>query len=307
MGSDSLAHLHDAVRRASMASDAMGATEVLRPLFADLGWLDGLIGENCAQMRDDPFALPPFSATRNGALTHLVLAASTTVMVAVSRIGGRVEQRAGLEDAPRVCFSGQQSLWRLLSDHPMPGRLARLERDGTRCRDRAITLAPGRTIALDERRLGLWLAPPERPAWLLRARIRRVPAPPMRTHALASGVMVARVQGDDAFARAVMLLGVVRSLGAADGFDAGLALLERMQGPERCADRGAERWPERWTVMRELVALDPARAWPHLEAMASDPHATAPVRAAARHVLARLAAPATLAPAAPMERVTCRV
>jgi hypothetical protein len=277
MAGAGLAALHATLRHATRAGDAQRAASILAPLFADTGWLEGIVADACAQMSRNPLALPPFSATHNGALSHLVLAASPAVMVALSRIGGAVERTGGEAPPPRVCFSGQQSLWRLLSAEPLAGRLARQTGPDKPCRDRAMTLQPARTLMLDERRLSLWLAPPTRPAWLLRARIRRDPAPEMRSVTLGAHPAMARVQGDDAFARAVMLLSLVRALDARRGFDAGLDLLARASGTDR------------WTVMRELVAIDPVRALPHLEEMAADDREAPPVRRAAEGVIAQLA------------------
>jgi HEAT repeat protein len=71
-----------------------------------------------------------------------------------------------------------------------------------------------------------------------------------------------------------MLLSVLRAAGAREAAPAMIALLDRPSGRER------------WTVMRELIALDAALAWPHLQRMAAhDPEEG--VRDAARSVLTR--------------------
>ncbi len=285
--------LRGAMRRVIDVDDARHAAAVLRPLFTDLAWLDALVAGNLAEMTADAMMLPPFSATCNGALAHLVLVANPVAMVAVSRIGGAAEQSPGQAMArPRVCFTGQQSLWRLLSADPLPARLARLSADGARCRSRAVLLRPDRVTMLDERRHSLWLAPPPRPAWLLRARIHRRPAPLMRTVMLDDGTSVGAVQGDDAFGRAIMLLGVQRMLGPADAFNAGLGLLERARGMDR------------WTVLRELTAIDAGRARHHLALLADDTAMPMAARTAARQVLERIALAA--APIAPQSHGTAQ-
>jgi hypothetical protein len=152
--------------------------------------------------------------------------------------------------------------------------LAAVTADHRRCRSRAIVLRPSQWLALDERRQSLRILPQPHPILLLRARIERTPPPPVRRYALPDGAFVGAVQADEGFARSAMLLAVLRELGA------------RAAAPEMVGllDRAAP--AERWTVMRELLALDAATAWPHLQAMAArDPDAG--VRGAAQAVLAK--------------------
>jgi hypothetical protein len=260
------------VQQAAACPTPESAAETLRPLFRDLAWLEALAGDWIAPMRRESLVMPPFSATRSGSGASLVLASAPGVSLLVTRLAGAAERPDGPVNPPTIRFSGQLCLLRLLGEARVAARLALRTGDGAR--SRAIALRPETILTLDERRRALWIAPPRRALFLLRARIARTPAPPAYRHDLNSGARTETVQGDQGLARTAMLLGYLRAAGHRAAVPVAIALLDRTDGRER------------WTVMRELLALDARAAWPHLEIMAAhDPEPA--VRAAARLTIER--------------------
>ena len=274
------------VAAAAAAPTVTEAGHRLAPLFRETGWLGALAEAWLAPMARDAAAAPVLPAMRNGPVVNLTLASAPPVLLLLTLIEGHAERPDLPETAgPSIGFSGTQALYRLLSPHPLAASLGRIGRDG-RCRTRRVELRPDRPLSLDERRLALRIAPQARAALLLRARITRRPAPPVRHFAVTTGCPLGTVQGDDGFARTAMLLSVLRAMGARQAAPQMMALLDRTSGPDR------------WIVMRELLALDAPAAWPALVRMAAaEPdHA---VRRAARGVLARHAATNPVADGAP--------
>ncbi|MBR2172699.1 HEAT repeat domain-containing protein [Sphingopyxis sp.] len=97
---------------------------------------------------------------------------------------------------------------------------------------------------------------------------------PIRAYAIASGRLthVSASRRDSSFRQ--MALALLRQLGRTDA------------APLFVAETASEDFAARWNAMRELVALDPAAALPHLGAMAArDPHPEVRAAAAATHAL----------------------
>ena len=260
--------------RVARAAAAASPEDAVAALFADTGWLADLAAAWLAPM-DAAGGAPALPAMRNGPVVNLTLAAAPPVLLLLTLIDGAAE-RPDLPPAagPAIGFSGVRAFYRLLSPQPVTATLGRLARDGQSCRTRPVRLQPGRTLALDERRFALRIAPQESAVLLLRARIARRPAPPVRHFALDDGRRLATVQGDDGFARTAMLLSVLRALDHRAAVPEMLALLDRTRGRAR------------WTVMRELLALDSTAVWPRLARMAAD-EPDAALRHVAGAVLAR--------------------
>jgi hypothetical protein len=269
--------LQEAVAHSAAADDPDEAVARLTPLFADTFWLADLADEMIAPLRADPSAGIGQQTSRNGPVLSLTLASAPPARIMLTLIEGEAERgddTGAPPPAQSIGFSGAQALYRLLSPVPTQALFAAVTTDYRRCRTRAITLRRGQWLALDERRQSLRILPQAHPILLLRARIERTPPPAVRRYALPDGAFVGAVQADEGFARSAMLLTVLRELGARDAAPQMVGLLDRTAPSER------------WTVMRELLALDAATAWPHLQAMAArDPDAG--VRTAARAVLAK--------------------
>jgi len=266
-----LQRLADAAARAEAARDEATAIAALKPLFEDIGWLHALAGSAARSLDADPFHLFGLTAMTSGPLQQLLFLSGPRASVTLGTLARTETPRAPATHS----FVGNHSLLRLLSDRPLEGRLALLSRRSGQCRDRAIPILPNRIYAMDERRRILWIAPPQRQALFLRARIRRRPAPLVATYRLSESRPHALANGDDGLARSLALVAVLRALGAAPTMDMLRALLPRAHGAQR------------WQIMREMLALDTAAACTDLDAMAardSDPA----LRDAARRILDRL-------------------
>ena len=270
---------HLAAARADAAGeDRAAALRAIRPLLRDLDWLGALSRHALGAMAADPVHLPPFAASRHGAIGHLALARAGRVTVGVTLLSGAAARYEPdmAPAAPQLSFSGQWTLTRLLSADPLVGRRARLTDEGTLGRIRPVRLRPGAVLALDEAHQALWMAPPERAAALLRVRIMPVHPRPVRAFDLTTGRPLASVQGDEAMARTLMLMSVLRALGADDA----VPLFARIVN-----DAGG---PARWAAMREWLALDAVSAWPRLLVM-SEHDGDPAVRKAALATLVRFA------------------
>lgn len=267
--------MQDAVAHAATIPDAAAAATYLTGLFTDIGWLEALTEELIAPLHGHGQVTPAIQTSRHGPVLSLTLSSAPPVRLMLTMIAGEAE-RAETDSVAlmpqSIGFSGAQGLYRILSREPVDALFAATTADRTRCRTRAIHMQPGQWLMLDERRQSLHIPPQTHAVLLMRARIERVPAPPMRRFALPEGTMLGSVQADEGFARSAMLISVLREAGARHAAPEIAGLLDRAAGRER------------WTVMRELLALDAGTAWPHLRAMAaSDPDAG--VRSAAAAVL----------------------
>lgn len=270
------AWLADVIAEAAVAETVEQIAARLTPLFADTGWLAQLTEHWIAPLHTDPAVRPSLPTTRSGSIVTMTLALSPPVRLLLTLMEGapeRAEDHAS--PAPTIGFSGAHGLYRLLSPKAVSATLAYARLGATRCRNRRISLRPDRTVSLDERRIALLIASHAQPILLLRARIDRSPSLPLRRYTLDTGALLGTVQGDQSFARSAMLLSVLRAANAREAIPLMIDML------------GRENADERWTAMRELLALDAQAGFPHLEVMAS--HDTAPsVRVAARAAVDRL-------------------
>lgn len=264
--------LADTVEQAGAASleEAVG---LMRPWLHDIGWLEALLAAQCVALMQDRRHVPPFRASIAGSARHLVLARTERIGLAVTIMSGQGE--VAVAPGGRVHFSGRTMLCRPLNDHlqglgfAMADRLARAT-GPVRC-------TRGATLELDERRETVRILPGARPLILLRAQV--APEGPVfsRIHDVASGAMVASAQADEAHARTLMLLSLLRMQGRTDAVAQFEAALDAPLGVQR------------WAVMREYLALDTGRALAALRDMAwADVDGA--VRALARGTLAKLEA-----------------
>lgn len=269
-----LRRLSDAAAGAEGAPDDDSALAALRPLFEDIGWLRALGLSATRSLSADPFHLFGLTAMTSGPLQQLVFASGPRASVTLGTLGRIEDATPGA--ARSHAFVGNRSILRLLSDAPLDARLAILSRRTGACRERPISVMPDRLYAMDERRRVLWIAPPDRQALFLRARVRRQPAPLVGTWRVGETTPATLANGDDGLARSLALVAVLRTLGTPPPLDALRALLPRAHGSQR------------WQIMREMLALDTAAALPDLDSMASR-EADPAVRAAAGRLIARLA------------------
>ncbi|HEX7871989.1 MAG TPA: hypothetical protein VF475_03700 [Sphingobium sp.] len=266
-----LARLAQAAEEAESAGDEDGAIAALRPLFEDIGWLTALARTAAESLTADPFHLFGLTAMTSGALQQLLFVSGPRASVTLGTLS-----RAGPPAKPAThAFVGNRSLLRLLSDDTLDGRLALLSRRSGACRDRAIRIRSGHIFDMDERRRVLWIAAPERQALFLRARVRRLPAPLVRSFGVGEAVPRSIANGDDGLARSLATIAMLRVLGTAPPINALRSLLPRAHGAQR------------WALMREMLALDTGAAWPDLTRMAVDERDPA-VRGAALRLVTRL-------------------
>lgn len=261
-----------AVAQAEAASTLETACASIRPLMADIGWLEGMIDKQCRAMACDPLHLPPLRASLSGPMRHLVLARTERIWVTVTIL----DPEAALSSTPRqVHFSGRLTLCRILGRVPLVVRSYRLNGAQMIATGEQVH-HPGAMAELDERTEGWRIVSGERPVMLLRAQI----APPgpglapvlASVHDEASGARLSTSSGDEGHARALMMLSLLRAQKRTDA------------APlfEEATDAALPH--QRWAAMREYLALDTARALPALEAMAAG-DADAEVRALARATL----------------------
>jgi hypothetical protein len=245
-----------------------GAVELILPFFQDIEWFDALLRGALSEMTADPLHLPQLRAMRQGDARHLVIARTGRVRIAATVV-------TAAAPSGHVHFSGQMTLCRPLGG-PLVGECYR--RDG----DRAVAVGRavwplGAVAQWDERQEALCLVPQDRPHLLLRAQI----APPGPVHAWlhdrASGAEIAAEAADEAQARTLMLLSLLRVQGRRDAAAHFATALD------------AEVPSQRWAAMREYLALDTGGALPVLRTMARE-DADVSVRAVAAQMLTRIGA-----------------
>ncbi len=249
--------LQAAAAQAEAAPTLGRGVALLRPLLADITWLDAMVADQCAAMAHDPRHLPPIRASIAGPARHLVLVRTERIRIAVTIMDPAPDPNPDPDDAPRVHFSGHYSLYRPLGSRPLTVDAFALEGDmAVACGQHVYP--PGMTIDLDERRLAWRIVARHAPALLLRAQI----APPglvaARLHDARSGVQLSATHVDEGHARTLMMLSLLRMQGRTDAVDRFAAALDSPIGFQR------------WAVMREWLALDTRSALPALETLAQD-------------------------------------
>lgn len=135
-------------------------------------------------------------------------------------------------------------------------------------------LRTGETLILDTTRQSFTLRGIGRDILFLELTVQPPSRLPIRAYDIAGGRLthISASRRDSSFRQ--MALALLRQLGRTDA------------APLFVAETASEDFAARWTAMRELVALDPATALPHLGAMAAaDPHPEVRRAAAATHAL----------------------
>ncbi|KTE06398.1 MULTISPECIES: HEAT repeat domain-containing protein [unclassified Sphingopyxis] len=135
-------------------------------------------------------------------------------------------------------------------------------------------LRTGETLILDTARQSFTLQGASSDILFLELIVQQPSRLPIRGYDIASGRLthVSASRRDSSFRQ--MALALLRQLGRTDA------------APLFVAETASEDFAARWNTMRELVALDPAAALPHLGVMAaSDPHPEVRSAAAATHRL----------------------
>ncbi|WP_037514042.1 HEAT repeat domain-containing protein, partial [Sphingopyxis sp. LC81] len=246
----------------------------LLPWLSDTGWLGGRLDAALALLAADPFARPPLRMMGggDGGRGGLVLADHGTIRVTL-QLRPFTENRTAPGAA--VFIPGRAVIHILncggaeLTEHAVAVSTAE-EAGGFTAKGAAPChsqpprpLRTGETLMLDTARQSFTLehAGARRDILFLEPAVQPPSRLPIRAYDIASGCLthVSASRRDSSFRQ--MALALLRQLGRTDA------------APLFVAETASEDFAARWNAMRELVALDPAAALPHLGAMAAtDPH-----------------------------------
>lgn len=257
----------------------------LLPWLSNLDWLRGRLDAALALIAANPFARPPLRLVGggDGGPGGLILADCGAIRLTLQLRPFTATPPA--HDAA-VFVPGRAAIHVLdcggaqFCAHAVAVSTA--EEDGTftakdaaRCHSRPPRpLRGGETLILDTARQSFTLTGARRDVLFLELTVQPPSRLPIRAYDPESGRLtrVSASRRDSSFR--AMALALLRQLGRADA----AALF--------VAETASEDFAARWTAMRELVALDPAAARPHLGAMAAaDPHPEVRRAAAATHAL----------------------
>jgi len=257
----------------------------LLPWLSDTAWLRGRLDQALALLTADPFARPPLRMVGggDGGPGGLVLADRGVIRLTLQL---RPFTTNSVAPGTAVFVPGRAAIHVLdcggavLRAHEVAVSVAE-EAGGFTAHGAApcITQPPrplrtGETLTLDTARQSLTLQDTGRDILYLELTVQLPSRLPIRAYDIASGRLthVSASRRDSSFRQ--MALALLRQIGRTDA------------APLFVAETASEDFAARWTAMRELVALDPAAAFPHLCAMAAtDPHPEVRAAAAATHAL----------------------
>ena len=232
----------------------------------------------------DPMCRPPLRSSRNEVQDALLLISHPMLVVQLAVLNAdalAVRRRSGERPAP-IAFTGQRTLFRFLKGgdallsvwEARPIEAGFSAAGSGRCRlcERR-RLADGDMIEFDGRRQGFVVESAASDLVYLFASTSLEASPVATEYDSVTLELAAASSTDDASSRTQLMLALLRTMGRRDA------------APHFAERLGAPLFHVRWQTMRELLALDPELALPHLEEMArSDPHHE--VRAAAADTLA---------------------
>lgn len=253
----------------------------LAPFMADHGWVQQRLRAALALCAADAFARPPLRIFSGSALSGLILA--EVAPITLSLMIRPFNQPAPRD--PSVIFSPGHGLTQIVRSggaaiRRYRVRLSEEERAG---KFRQATAAPledlgqapladGDQIRIDQQSESFNLIPGDSDLVMLQLFVHAASRVPMREYDPATGRLIRAAAAGRATSFRQMGLAVLRAFGRTDA------------APLFAAALDDDDFAMRWQVMRELVALAPQSALPHLSAMAADdPHPE--VRAAAQATL----------------------
>ncbi len=255
----------------------------LLPWLSDADWLRGRIDAALALLAAEPFARPPLRMVGGSDGGGLVLADRGAIRLTLQL---RPFTSNGTAPGIAVFVPGRAAIRILdcggaeLRAHSVAVSAAE-EAGGFTAQGAApcLTQPPrplrtGETLILDTARQSFTLMRTGRDILYLELTVQPPSRLPIRAYDIASGRLthVSASRRDSSFRQ--MALTLLRQLGRTDA------------APLFVVEAASEDFAARWTAMRELVALDPAAARPHLAAMAThDPHPEVRRAAAATHAL----------------------
>jgi hypothetical protein len=292
-----------AAMRQQSESDPLAIFTALLPWLSDDAWIGARLAKLSALGRADPFAMPPVRIFSGAALAGLILAEADPITLSLMvRPFNAPPPRA-----PSVIFSPGHGLTRIVK--PGGARLDRYQvavsaeelaggfRAATAAPCMAVGSAPlvsGQLIQVDQGCESFNLIGACSDIVMVQLFVRTPTRLPMREYDPATGRLVRVAASGRATSFRQMGLALLRAFGRRDAVPQFVAALD---DPD---------FAMRWQVMRELTALDPVAALPHLARLAAtDPHPEVRAAAAAtlplvREHLARAApVPASQKEAAP--------
>lgn len=253
------------------------------PWLSDRDWLRGRIDAALALLAADPFARPPLRMVGGGDGGGLVLADRGAIRLTLQLrpfpANGTAPGTALFvpgRAAIHILDGGGASLRAHLVEVNAAEEAGRFTAKGAApCQAQPPRpLRTGETLILDTARQSFTLQGAGRDILYLELTAQPPSRLPIRAYDIASGRLthISASRRDSSFRQ--MALALLRQLGRTDA------------APLFVAETASEDFAARWTAMRELVALDPAAALPHLAAMAArDPHPEVRRAAAATHAL----------------------
>lgn len=258
----------------------------LLPWLSDTDWLRGRLDAALALLAADPFARPPLRMVGGSDGGGLVLADRGAIRLTLQL---RPFTPNGTAPGTAVFVPGRAAIHILdcggaeLRVHSVTVSAVE-EAGGFTAKDaaRCVTQPPrplgtGETLILDTARESFTLHGAGRDILYLELTVQPPSRLPIRAYDITSGRLthISASRRDSSFRQ--MALTLLRQLGRTDA------------APLFVAETASEDFAARWTAMRELVALDPAAALPHLAATAAaDPHPEVRRAAATTHALISL-------------------
>lgn len=257
----------------------------LLPWLSDTDWLRGRLDAALALLAADPFARPPLRMVGggDGGPGGLVLADRGAIRLTLQLRPFTANSAAS---GTAVFVPGRAAIHVLdcgdaqLTEHAVAVSAAEeaggfTAQGAAPCRSQpSCPLRTGETLIFDTARQSFTLQGARRDILFLELTVQPPSRLPIRAYDIASGrpTHISASRRDSSFRQ--MALALLRQLRRTDAV------------PLFVAETASEDFAARWTAMRELVALDPAAALPHLGAMAArDPHPEVRRAAAATHAL----------------------
>lgn len=269
-------------RALAAAFDAAAAVDIgvaqarATALLGDAGWAERMLAPLVAALAGDPLFEPPFKVAREGGRIGAILFDAPAARVAAS-----VLTPTNAAPPASVVVPGHVSVTRYVRAGGMlirRWRVPPLAGDFDASAPPAVEIAPlapadGDVVGHDGRIEGQVTVAAARDIVTLTIILRAGAAALMREYRVADGALVRAASTDDGASRAALLLTFLRVSGRSDSGDLFAAATR-----ERA-------FHDRWSAMRQWLALDARAALPRLAEMA-ERDANAEVRAAATATLA---------------------
>lgn len=252
------------------AADPQAALTRVADRVTARDWLARRIADALTPTRDDPWFVPPLRTHHGGGQRGVVLFESGPVTVTLLVLP---PPRAGAPPPATVVFAHGLMLTHVVKSGGAGVQRYRVERcardpDGLtaatagRCVAGPVEpLCDGARLFLDQSCDSYRLCDARRDTVIVQCLWRDAPSLPMREYDVATGRLHRMASADRTASFATMALTLLRTMERRDAVPAFVATLSHSD------------FAVRWNAMRELLALDPIAAAPHLARLAAaDPH-----------------------------------